>query len=201
MHCKGTSLHLSVILNQEKYDIQSGLLLLLLLFSFISVHLIVYVLYYNYFEDEISWFLQQSWLLKSCISFFQRILICITMCQQIATKQKQITGICLQVSQTISSSVFRFIFENLKMWCTQHAGWNLLNYSNSYFEGEFIFAPGKVLIKLGYQVPNQLVKDIIASKPGQIERFLYTLRHKVCLSWKLEILTPDNYNLWSFLPS
>ena len=40
---------------------------------------------------------------------------------------------------------------------------------------------GKILSKLGYQVPNQLIKDIILSKPGQIEKFLHRLRHKVML--------------------
>ena len=38
---------------------------------------------------------------------------------------------------------------------------------------------GKVLSKLGYPVSNQLIKDIILSKPGHIEKFLHILRHKV----------------------
>jgi len=37
----------------------------------------------------------------------------------------------------------------------------------------------KILSKLGYHVPNQLIKDIVLSKPGQIEKFLHKLRHKI----------------------
>ncbi|XP_065062846.1 sperm flagellar protein 1-like [Rhopilema esculentum] len=37
----------------------------------------------------------------------------------------------------------------------------------------------KVLTKLGYNVPQQLTKGIISSKPGDIEKFLYRLRQKI----------------------